>query len=138
MCCSKSSSAIEIISSRTRKPGHKSVTTSRTVAKRNNESVHQAYARIVNNNIEIRSALLKSNVPNMMSTKPVVHEVIGHLTADDTHKAYLQLVALAEKQHKTFEQVFSDPENGELARGTYTGAMRPTTSSTSGSDLQRR
>jgi hypothetical protein len=99
---------------------------SSTLAKRDNESVHQAYARIVNSNVEIRRALLKSDVPNRMDVEPVF--VGGSDATDvssDSSKAIRQLQELAAKQHKTFEQVFADPANGALARGTYTSAHRP-------------
>jgi hypothetical protein len=73
-----------------------------------------------------------------MSTEVVSTEVGSTETSDDSAKAYKQLQDLAAKQHRTFEQVFSDPDNGELAGRTYTGAHRPNHSSTSGSELQRR
>jgi hypothetical protein len=75
--------------------------------------VHQAYARIVNSNVEIRRALLKSDVPNRMDVEPVF--VGGSDATDvssDSSKAIRQLQELAAKQHKTFEQVFADPANG--------------------------
>lgn len=68
--------------------------------------------------------------PNMMDTKPVTTEVGSSNTADDSAAAVRQLQALAESQHRRFEEVFMDPANRELASRTYR-------SSTSGSELQR-
>ena len=101
------------------------------LAKRDNETVHQAYARIVDGNIDIRRALLKSDVPNLMDITPMSVETGSTLVADDSMKAYRQLQELAAQQHKTFEEVFADPANGALARGTYTSAHRPNVSSPS-------
>jgi hypothetical protein len=109
--------------------------------KRANESDTAAFARIFSapENIELRKAhaITQSSFPNMMDTTPVTVETGSTLVSDDSAKAYEQLMALAEKQHRTFEQVFSDPANGELAGRTYTLAHRPNVSSTSGSELQR-
>jgi hypothetical protein len=68
---------------------------------------------------------------NMMSVEPVSVETGSSLVSDDSAKAVQQLQELAEKQHRTFEEVFSDPANGELAGRTYTSAHRPTASSPS-------
>jgi hypothetical protein len=45
---------------------------------------------------------------------------------------------MAEEQGRRFEQVFADPANKALAARTYRAEQRPTASSTSGSELQRR
>jgi hypothetical protein len=73
---------------------------------------------------------------NMMDTVPRVTEVGDTRESDDSMKAVQALKDLAALQHKTFEQVMLD--NPELTARTYTSAHRPTTSSTSGSELQRR
>jgi hypothetical protein len=57
--------------------------------------------------------------------------------ADSSAEALRLLGEMAAKQGRSFEQVFADPANRELAGRTYTGHHRPNTSSTSGSELQR-
>ena len=78
-----------------------------------------------------------------MSVEPVSGEVGSTVTADDSKKAYDQLMAMAEKQHalaptKTIQQlfaaVFADPANAKLAAAAH---RRPTASRTSGSELQK-
>jgi 16S rRNA G966 N2-methylase RsmD len=54
-----------------------------------------------------------------MSTTPVTTEVGNTNVKSDAEKAIAQLNALAEKQHRTFEQVFLDPEYKALATATY-------------------
>jgi hypothetical protein len=57
---------------------------------------------------------------------------------DDSAEAIRLLNEMATKQGRKFEEVFADPANKALAGKTYTGAHRPTASSTSGSsELQR-
>jgi hypothetical protein len=57
--------------------------------------------------------------------------------SDDSAEAVRLLQEMAEKQGRKFEDVFADPNNTALAGRTHTGAHRPTSSSTSGSELQR-
>jgi hypothetical protein len=57
--------------------------------------------------------------------------------ADDSAEAVRLLNEMAEKQHRTFEAVFADPNNKALAGRTYTGAHRPNTSSPSYAEMQR-
>ncbi len=64
---------------------------------------------------------------------PTSVEVGNTNVADDSAEAIRLLREMAEEQHKTFEQVFSAPENRKLAARTYTSHHR---SSTSGSELQ--
>ena len=47
--------------------------------------------------------------------------VVGNTSvSDDSAKAVRLLSEMAEKQHRTFEEVFADPANKELAGRTYT------------------
>jgi hypothetical protein len=75
---------------------------------------------------------------NVIDIEPVVVGGKDAMAVNDPAEAMKQLNALAEKQHRTFEEVFSDPANRTLAARTYTSHHRPTSSSTSGSELQRR
>jgi hypothetical protein len=102
--------------------------------KRANESDAAAFARIFSapENIELRKAhAITKSFPNMMDTTPVTVETGSTLVSDDSAEAVRLLNELAEKQHRTFEQVFCDPANGELAGRTYTAAHRPNVSSPS-------
>jgi hypothetical protein len=110
------------------------------LAKRDKESEHQAYARIVDSNIEIRRALLKS-LPNMMSVEVVSTEVGSTSVVSDAWKAAAQLQAKIEQQRRLAptltrteiqEMVYADPDNKLLVAQAH-----PTTSSTSGDELQR-
>jgi hypothetical protein len=75
---------------------------------------------------------------SMAHTTPTSTEVGNTSVPDDSAEAVRLLGEMAEKQHRTFEQVFADPKNRTLAARTYTEHHRPTASSTSGSELQRR
>jgi hypothetical protein len=116
--------------------------------KRYDESDAKAFSKLYENDIEFRkqwqivteakhSLALAKSIPTM-SVTPVSVEVGSTLTSDDSMEAVRQLKALAEKQHRTFEEVFADPANKELAGKTYTGAHRPTVSSPSYREMQRR
>jgi hypothetical protein len=74
----------------------------------------------------------------MASLEPTSVEVGSSETSDDSAEAVRLLAEMAEKQGRSFEQVFSDPANKELTARTYRAQQRPTASSTSGSELQRR
>jgi hypothetical protein len=74
----------------------------------------------------------------MASLEPTSTEVGNTSVSDDSAEAVRLLREMADKQHRTFEQVFLDPANSKLAAATYTSAHRPNSSSTSGSELQRR
>ncbi len=54
-----------------------------------------------------------------MSIEPVSTEAGSSEFEDDSAEAIKQLNAMAEKQHRTFEQVFQDPANAKLAAATY-------------------
>jgi hypothetical protein len=70
----------------------------------------------------------------MATITPTSVEVVD---INDSTEAIRLLNEMAEKQHRTFTEVFADPANRELAGRTYTSAHRPNVSSTSGSELQR-
>jgi hypothetical protein len=76
--------------------------------------------------------------PSLAGLEPTSVEVGNANVADDSAEAVRLLGEMAEKQGRTFEQVFADPNNKALAGRTYIAAHRPNTSSTSGSELQRR
>src|ERR1700682_4738221 len=107
------------------------------------ESVVKAFSRILETDVDVRRAYgIAKGYPNLMSLEPTSVEVGNTVTADDSKKAYDQLMALAEKQRatsptKTIQQLFAlvmaDPANAKLANAAH---RRP--SSTSGSELERR
>jgi hypothetical protein len=72
--------------------------------------------------------------PNLMDIEPVMVGGEDAMDVNDPTKAIAQLNALAEAQHRSFEEVFLDPDNRKLANAAH---RRPTASSTSGSELQR-
>lgn len=108
------------------------------------ESVAKSFTRLYEGDLDFRRtcktvqeakhfvALTKVNV---MPTSVVSTEVGNTNVPDDSAKAIAQLNAQAERAHRTFEEEFLDPANAGLAEATY---RRPTASSTSGSELQRR
>jgi hypothetical protein len=104
--------------------------------KRDNESTFGAFSRLLENDIDLRKAL--GIVKGYAHTEPTSAEAGSTLISDDSAEAVRQLKEMANKQRRTFEQVFADPANKALTARTYTSAHRPTTSSTSGSELQRR
>jgi hypothetical protein len=116
------------------------------LTKRDGQTEAQAFAKLYENDIDFRKQwaivteakmmmALSKSLPNMMSTTPTSTEVGNTGTADDSAEAVRLLSEMAEKQHRTFEQVFQDPDNAALAARTYTSHHR---SSTSGSELQQR
>ncbi len=114
--------------------------------KRYDESDAKAFARVYENDIDFRKqwrdlteakhvvALGKG----MATLTPTSTEVGNTNVKSDAAEAVRLLTEMAEKQHRSFEQVFTDPANAKLARQTYTAHHRPTASSTSGDELQRR
>jgi hypothetical protein len=104
----------------------------------------KAFSKKIEEDVDIRRAYgIAKGYPNMMSIEPVSTEVGSTITADDSKKAYEQLMALAEKQHalsptltieQLFARVFADPANAKLANAAH---RRPQASSTSGDELQR-
>jgi hypothetical protein len=116
------------------------------VAKRDDESDAKAFTRKFENDLEFRKQWrdpteakhLLSLGKGMATLKPTSTEVGNTSVSDDSAEAIRLLNEMATKQGRKFEDVFADPNNKALAGRTYTGAHRPTASSTSGSELQRR
>jgi hypothetical protein len=118
------------------------------LSKRDGESDAKAFDRLYMNDIEYRKSwvtiteakhaiALSKSLPNIMSTTPTSTEVGNTNVSDDSAKAVRLLQEMAERQHKTFEEVFLDSSNAELAARTYTLAHRPNKSSPSYSELER-
>lgn len=113
------------------------------VTKRDDESYAKAFSRKFENDIAFRKQWrdlaeakhLQAYVKTLATLTPVS---VGVDDINDPTEAVRQLAEMAEKQGRTFEQVFADPANKALAKKTYTSSHLPTGSSTSGSDeLQR-
>jgi hypothetical protein len=100
------------------------------------ESIGAAFERILTapENGELRKAYVATK--GMASVEVTSTEVGSTLVSDDSAKAIKLLQQMADKQRRSFEQVFADPANAKLAAATYTSAHRPTVSSTSGDELQ--
>ncbi len=81
---------------------------------------------------------LHGYLKSLASLKPTSVETGSTTVSDDSAEAIRLLNEMATKQGRKFEKVFADPNNKALAGRTYTAAHRPNTSSTSGSELQRR
>jgi hypothetical protein len=104
----------------------------------------KAFSKKIEEDADIRRAYgIAKGYPDYMSIEPVSVGVGSTVTADDSKKAYDQLMAMAEKQHATsptlsiqqlFARVFADPANAKLAAAAH---RRPIAPSTSGSELQR-
>jgi len=115
------------------------------VTKRDGESYAQSFSRKFENDIDFRKQWrdlteAKHSVSlskGMATLTPTFTEVGNTQVSDDSAEAVRLLQEMAEKQHRTFEEVFADPNNKALAGRTYTAAHRPNASSTSGSELQR-
>jgi hypothetical protein len=114
------------------------------LSKRAGESDQKAFTRLYESNESFRKAdkasveagWIEHSKVNTMSVEVVSTEVGSASVSDDSMKAVQQLKDLAAQQHKTFEQVMLD--NPELTARTYTAAHRPTTSSPSYAEMQRR
>jgi len=106
------------------------------LTKRPGESVGQAFERLLTapENGELRKAYVATK--GMASLEVTSVEVGDTSVSDDSAAAVKKLQEMAASQHRSFEQVFSDPANAKLAAATYTSAHRPTLSSTSGDELQ--
>jgi hypothetical protein len=89
--------------------------------RKTDESVVKTFSRMIEEDADIRRAygICKGYPPNVMSLEVVSTEVGSSEFADDRAEAIKQLNAMAEKQHRTFEQVFQDPANAKLAARTY-------------------
>ena len=115
--------------------------------KRHDESEAKAFSKLYENDIEYRkrwAALTDAKMTLSMAKKttatmtPTFTEVGDTNVADDSAEAVRLLQEMAEQSGKSFEVVFSAPENKKLAARTYRAEQRPNVSSTSGSELQRR
>ncbi|SHK94330.1 hypothetical protein SAMN05444321_1227 [Bradyrhizobium lablabi] len=119
------------------------------VTKRDGESYAKSFSRKFENDIDFRKQWRDlTEAKHSMALDPVVlakgmatltptsTEVGNTNFVDDSAEAVRLLQEMADKQHRTFEQVFTDPANKALAGRTYTAAHRPTASSTSGDELQ--
>jgi hypothetical protein len=66
------------------------------------------------------SLALSSTTKSMASLTPTSTEVGSSSVSDDSAEAVRQLQEMADKQRRTFTQVFEDPANRALANRTYT------------------
>ena len=99
------------------------------LGRRDGETEARAFTRLYEGDIEFRkqwatvseakNMIALSKTVNIMDTTPVSTEAGSTLVENDSAKAVAELKALAEKQHRTFEQVFLDPDNGAIADRTY-------------------
>lgn len=95
------------------------------------ESVVRAFSRMIEEDADIRRAY--GICKGYAYTETTSVEVGNTAVSDDSAEAVRQLKEMAEKQRRTFEQVFADPANSKLAARTYTQHHR---SGTSGRELQ--
>lgn len=120
-----------------------------SVTKRDDETYAKAFTRKFENDLDFRKQWrdltdakhllsMASTSKGMATLTPTSTEVGNTNVVDDSAEAIRLLNEMATKQGRKFEDVFADPNNKALAGRTYTGAHRPTASSTSGSELQRR
>jgi hypothetical protein len=106
------------------------------LTKRDGESVDAAFERILlaPENTELRKAYRLTKGQASLEVTSV--EVGSSSVVDDSAKAVQLLQEMADRQRRSFADVFQDPANKALAGRTYTSAHRPTASSTSGSELR--
>jgi hypothetical protein len=102
-----------------------------TVTRRDGESFAKAFSRKYENDIDFRrqwqnvteAKQLSAMSKGMATLQPTS---IGVDNINDPAEAVRLLSEMAEKQHRSFEQVFADPANATLAARTYTCAHRTT------------
>ncbi|SDJ17970.1 MULTISPECIES: hypothetical protein [Bradyrhizobium] len=107
------------------------------------ESYAKSFSRKYENDIDFRKQWrdltdakhLMALGKGMASLEPTSTEVGSTQVSDDSAEAVRLLSEMAEKQHRSFTQVFEDPANRALANRTYTRHHLPS-SSTSGDELQ--
>jgi len=91
------------------------------LTKRAGESVGAAFERLLtaqtSDGAELRKAYVATK--GMASLEPTSTEVGSTLVSDDSIEAVRQLQELADKQRRSFEQVFQDPAYAEIAAATY-------------------
>jgi hypothetical protein len=99
--------------------------------KRHDESDAKAFARVYESDITYRrqwQALTDARhlqaLKGMATLTPTSTVVESGSVKDGSAEAVRLLQEMAEKQHKKFEDVFSAPENRELAARTYRSAHR--------------
>jgi hypothetical protein len=90
------------------------------LSKRAGESDGAAFERVLtaSENGELRQAYQITK--GMASLEPTSVGVGNTSVSDDSAEAVRLLREMAERQHRTFEQVFADPANAALAKQTYT------------------
>lgn len=112
------------------------------------ESVVKAFSRMIEEDSDIRRALgICKGYPNLMSLEPLMvggNDAFDTSVVDSSAKAAEQLKSLVEAQRsraptlttsQLCERVYSDPANAKIVAAAH---RRPTASSTSGDELQRR
>jgi len=103
-----------------------------TVTQRDGESYAKSFSRKYENDIDFRkqwrdlteAKQLMALGKGTATLTPTSTSVGSTLVPDDSAEAVRLLQEMAEKQHRTFEQIFSDPANAKLAARTYTAAHR--------------
>lgn len=106
------------------------------VTKVSGESYAKSFATKYENDIEFRKqwrnltdAKLTAALGKGMATLTPTSVGVGDTSiADDSAEAVRLLSEMAEKQGRTFEQVFADPANAKTAAKTYTSAHRSSVS----------
>jgi hypothetical protein len=102
------------------------------VTKRDGESYAQSFSRKFENDIDFRKQWRDLTEAKhvvvlgkgMATLTPTSTEVGSSATSDDSAAAVKQLQESAAKNGRSFEEVFTDPANRELAGKTYTSAHR--------------
>jgi hypothetical protein len=103
--------------------------------KRHDESEAKAFSRFYESNLEYRkqwqTLTEAKHLQALRTTKALASLEPTSVVVDGSEtsaaKAVAALTAMCEAQHKTFEQVFSDPANSKLAAATYSSAHRSST-----------
>jgi hypothetical protein len=105
------------------------------VIKRDGESFAQAFSRRYENDIDFRKswatvseAKQLSAMKGMATLTPTSVGVGNTHVSDDSAEAVRLLQQMAAKNGRSFEQVFADPANRELASKTYTSNHRSSVS----------
>jgi hypothetical protein len=105
--------------------------------KRDNETDAQAFTRIFNNDIEMQKTCVIIRDAKLALATKVMSKAMPTLTptsTDDSDEAVRLLQQMAAKNGKSFEAVFGDPANKELANRTYTNAHRSSSPYSAGSE----
>jgi hypothetical protein len=105
--------------------------------KRDNETDAQAFTRIFNNDIEMQKTCVIIRDAKLALATKAMSKAMPTLTptsTDDSDEAVRLLQEMAAKNGKSFEAVFSAPENRALAARTYTNAHRSSSPYSAGSE----